>query len=491
MPAEPPQDERSHHSVVFGYLSQPDENEPYRYQHGFGNHHASEAFPGALPGHGTNLPQNHPYGLFAEHLNGTSFISSRDAASHVWMYRARPSVAHRLIKPCKMGNEVRVESCFLPLNPNVDFTPLTHTWGPPSSQNDASDSVELISFMGSLRTICGHGDPTLKEGLAVHAYNFNVDMTKEAIVNNDGEFLVIPHCGALHLQTEMGHLRVPPGSIAVLPPGIRFKVDRAQPAPSPSASGYILEVFGTHFRLPELGPIGANGLAHSRDFEYPVASFDVDLDTNASLTSGKSRHMSSAIGAGDWTIVTKLAGKFFSYTQPHTPFDVVAWHGRYAPYRYNIAHFSHLVANTDQLDPTAYCVLTAPSKWPGVSLVDFCVFGEKYAVARDTLRIPYHHRTMAAEILGVIKGKYAGSVRKLEAGGLSVEQAYMPHGETYECWNQQSERKLVAEVVSKDSLAFMFHVSSHVGLTKFATERHADIRCKALATSPMYAQHAH
>lgn len=284
-------------------------------------------------------------------------------------------------------------------------------------------------------------------------YNFDKNMARQAIVNNDGEFLVVPHCGTLDLKTELGHLRVSPGSIAVIPPGIRFKIIHAEHAPARSASGYILEIYGTHFRLPDLGPIGANGLAHARDFQYPVASFDIDFDqdTNPSHDS-KGTTPSASNYTSEWTIITKLAGKFYSYTQPHSPFDVIAWHGRYAPYKYNLAHFSHLIANTDQLDPTAYCVLTAPSKWPGVSLVDFCVFGEKYAVARDTLRIPYHHRTMATEIFGIVKGKYPGSIRRLEAGGLSLEQAYMPHGESYECWMEHSERELVAEVVGKDFL---------------------------------------
>lgn len=353
--------------------------------------------------------------------------------------------------------------------------------------------------MEGLRTLCGHGDPTLKEGLAVHNYAFNADMTRQAFVNNDGEFLVVPQCGTLDIQTELGYLRVGPGSIAVLPPGIRFSVAIASPSETPAASGYLLEVFGAHFRLPELGPLGANGLAHARDFQYPVASFDVDFDQPplAALTPADS-HLFAA--PSDWRVITKLAGKTYRYAQPHTPFDVVAWHGRYAPYRYDLRAFAHLTANSDQLDPTAYCVLTAPSKWPGVSLVDFCLFGEKYAVARDTLRIPYHHRTMATELVGIVRGKYGGSVRKLEAGGLSFEQSYMPHGETYECWRRESERQLGPEVVGKDFLGkrlrlegdafhdiqyanpqspgFMFHISAHVGLTKWATERHPDIRCK-------------
>lgn len=357
--------------------------------------------------------------------------------------------------------------------------------------------------MDGLRTLCGHGDSTIKEGLAVHVYSFDADMTRKAFVNNDGEFLLVPQCGTLDIQTELGYLRVAPGSIAVIPPGFRFSVAIASFPNTSGASGYILEIFGTHFKLPELGPLGANGLAHVRDFQYPVASFDLDSDPSPCLTPLNGSIFGHPDPRGesttDWQIVTKLAGKLSTYTQPHTPFDVVAWHGRYAPYKYDLRHFGHLTANTDQLDPTAYCVLTAPSKWPGVSLVDFCIFGEKYAVARDTLRIPYHHRTMATELVGIVKGKYGGSVRKLEAGGLSFEQAYMAHGETYDCWARESDRDLSAELVGKDFLGksrmihclaphvlmsfivflgFMFHVSSHVGLTKWAMEGHPDVRCK-------------
>lgn len=387
----------------------------------------------------------------------------------------------------------KVESCFLPLNPNVDFTPLTHTWGPlraPSSADgtattNASSQTTSVNFVESLRTLCGHGDPTLKEGLAVHTYAFDADMNRQAFVSNDGELLIVPTRGTLDIQTELGHLRVPPGSIAVVPPGFRFSVNTAAgcyPESAGAVSGYILEAFGAHYKLPELGPLGANGLAHVRDFQYPVASFDVDFDP-LPLTPMDSLSFPGAASPSDWRIITKLAGKFYQYTQPHTPFDVVAWHGRYSPYKYDLSHFSHLTANTDQLDPTAYTVLTAPSKWPGVSLVDFCVFGEKYAVARDTLRIPYHHRTMATELVGIIKGKYGGSVRRLEAGGLSFEQGYMPHGESYDCWRRESERDLKVELGGRDFLGFMFHASSHVGLTKWATERHPDIRREFLSPS--------
>lgn len=356
----------------------------------------------------------------------------------------------------RLTSSCKVESCFLPLNPRVDFTPLSHTWGPfrsPARQASTfgppSDRDERVTFVEGLRTLCGHGDPTLKEGMAVHNYAFNTDMTRQAFVNNDGEFLIVPQHGILEIQTELGYLRLGPGSIAVIPAGFRFSVAIANASETSTASGYILEIFGTRYRLPELGPLGGSGLAHVRDFQYPVASFDVDFDHPAGTWAAPA---GSHAYVSDWTVVTKLSGKTYIYTQPHTPFDVVAWHGRYAPYKYDLSCFNHLTANSDQLDPTAYTVLTAPSRWPGVSLVDFCVFGEKFAVARETLRIPYHHRTMATELVGIIKGKYGGSVRKLEAGGLSFEQGYMPHGETYECWQRESERQLAAEVVGKDYL---------------------------------------
>lgn len=341
-----------------------------------------------------------------------------------------------------------------------------------------------MNFVEGLRTLCGHGDPTLKEGLAVHTYAFDADMIRQAFNSNDGELLIVPTRGTLDIQTELGLLCVPPGSIAVIPPGFRISVNLASFTEKAGASGYILEAFGAHYRLPELGPLGANGLAHVRDFQYPVASFDVDFDP-LPMTPADSQSFPGAASPSDWRIITKLSGRFYQYTQRHTPFDVVAWHGRYSPYKYDLSHFTHLTTNTDQLDPTAYTVLTAPSKWPGVSLVDFCIFGEKYAVARDTLRIPYHHRTMATELVGIIRGRYGGSVRRLEAGGMSFEQGYMPHGESYDCWRRESERELKAELAGRDFLGFMFHASSHVGLTKWATERHPDIRRESLNPRPV------
>ncbi|KAK4462246.1 Homogentisate 1,2-dioxygenase [Cladorrhinum samala] len=409
-----------------------EEKEPYIYQSGFGNYHSSEALPDALPLRG-NVPLKSRYNLYPEHLNGTTFVSPRELAFHLWMYRGKPSAAHEPFSPlsCEDGDDCinndppKLEACFLPTNPNVKFTPQPYTWGSLAPSLD-SISDESLTFIQGLRTLAGNGDATLSEGLAIHQYAFNTSMPNQAFVNHDGEFLIIPQTGALDIKSELGMLRIRPGFIAVLPPGLRYSINLL--GPGTVAKGYVLELFGgAHFTLPALGPLGANGLARPNDFQYPVASFDPPDHSSPS-----------------WEIVVKLSGKLYAYAQPHSPFDVVAWHGRYAPYRYDLSLFSHLATHTDQLDPTAFTVLVAPSLRPGVNLVDFCIFGggEKWLVARDTVRgLPYYHRTVATEVCGVVKGVYKGSSRPLTEGGLSFEGGWMPHGEGLEVWRRGAEEK--------------------------------------------------
>ncbi|KAK4160793.1 Homogentisate 1,2-dioxygenase [Cladorrhinum sp. PSN259] len=439
-------------------------DDPYVYQAGFGNHHSSEALEGALPLR-ANVPQKHRYKLYTEHMNGTSFISSRDSVLNLWMYRRMPAAAHkppvaqfsqssRDIDPPKV-----LESCFLPTNPNIEFTPLPYTWGPLPLENNQN-----LTFIQGLRTIGGNGDATLGQGLAVHQYAFNANMPNQAFVNHDGEFLIIPQTGTLDVKSELGMLRVKPGFIVVLPPGIKYSVNLVPP--STVGTGYALELFGTNFTLPELGPLGGNGLARVIDFQYPTASFDRPLN-------------SEPVNAIPYEITIKSSGRFYTYVQPHSPFDVVAWHGRYSPYRYDLSLFSHLSVNTDQLDPTAFCVLTAPSLRRGVSIVDFCIFGEKYLVAENTMRVPYYHRTMATEICGLVKGKYTGSSRPLEAGGMTVEARWMAHGEGLDTWRQDSENEKKGPVKVGEGgtyLGFMWHVSGAFGLTRFAMKRHPTIK---------------
>ncbi|KAK3997424.1 putative homogentisate 1,2-dioxygenase [Cladorrhinum sp. PSN332] len=474
-------------SPVIGTL---DLDDPYSYQSGFGNHHSSEALEGAFPLRG-NVPQKSRYNLYTEHMNGTSFISSRESVLNLWMYRRKPAAAHEAPVPQfseTLGGvdtpKAQLESCFLPTNPNVKFTPLPYTWGPVTLTNQ-----NQITFLQGLRTIAGNGDSTLSQGLAVHQYAFNTNMPNEAFVNHDGEFLIIPHSGTLDVKSELGTLRVKPGFIAVLPPGIRYSINLVSPFSSTLVgTGYVLELFGTHFTLPSLGPLGGNGLARVNDFQYPVACFDDDPNHQQPAPSESAHHVPAPCQQQkqkqkqkqqQWKITIKLSSRLYAYAQPHSPFDVVAWHGRYAPYRYDLSKFAHLSVNTDQLDPTAFCVLTAPSLRAGVSVVDFCIFGEKWLVAEGTMRVPYYHRTMATEVCGLVRGEYGGSSRPLAEGGICVEASWMGHGEGEREWRRAREEEDTGaprKVGEGGYLGFMFHISAKLGLTKFAVEEHPDIK---------------
>ncbi|RDW60581.1 putative homogentisate 1,2-dioxygenase-2 [Coleophoma cylindrospora] len=434
-------------SAVGSFHTVPRPDDPYCYQTGFGNKFSSEAIPGALPAAGQNVPQRCPFDLFSEQLNGTSFISSRQTLQNVWMYRIRPSVAHYPLAPMSLNEDI--EACFSTENKNVQYTPLSYCWGPLPLPSDS----EKLNFVDGIKTIGGHGDPTNKEGLAVHMYAANESMEKTAFVNNDGDFLIVPQTGRLEIQTELGRMVVRVGEVCVIQAGVRFRVS----LPDGPVRGYIHEIFGTHFELPELGPIGSNGMAHPRDFEIPSASFDID--------------------SSDWQIISKLAGNLYSYKQSHTPFDVVAWHGNYAPYKYDLSKFVSVACGLkEQLDPTVYTVLTAKSKIPGVSLSEFAVFTPKWLNTQNTFRPPYYHRNMATEIGGLIYGKYRGSVKDLTPGGLSCENSYMPHGESYEVFKKATTATLGPELNGEGALGFMLHLSSHFSITKFATDRHPDIK---------------
>ncbi|KAF2085525.1 homogentisate 1,2-dioxygenase [Saccharata proteae CBS 121410] len=415
------------------------EEDPYCYQVGFGNRFATEAIPGTLP-LAANTPQRCRYDLFSEQLNGTAFISPRVSQQHVWLYRIRPSVAH---DPLVKGEQNELlESDFSMSNKKVEFTPTELAWDPFSMPNPE----EKIDFIQGIHTIAGHGDPTLREGLAVHMYLANVSMQNKAFCNNDGDMLILPQEGCLDLQTELGRIRVRPGELVVIQAGIRFKVTLPDGGP---VRGYIQEIYGTHYELPELGPIGSNGMAMPRDFEIPVASFDIDQS--------------------QWSIVYKMAGKLYSSKQNHTPFDVVAWHGNYAPYKYALEKFiNSATVDREQSDPTIYCVLTAKSKIPHVSLTDFLVFTPKWSVTTNTFRPPYYHRNTATEIMGMAYGTWAGTGHALAPGGLSYEASFMPHGESYERWVEATTQPLEHQRVAEGTLAFMFHITAHVAITEWA-----------------------
>ncbi|KAL2208560.1 homogentisate 1,2-dioxygenase [Sarocladium strictum] len=422
-------------------VSSPTPTDPYVYQNGFGNRFATEALPNVLP-YGCNTPQNLKYDLISEQLNGTPFVSARASLLHAWFYRIQPSVVHGHLTDLPENPDL--QAVFSKSNPEIRFSPQDRGWDP----FPIPDAEEGFDFVSGMKTISGHGDATVKDGLAVHVFTANCDMKNRAFCNNDGDMLILPQQGRLDIQTEFGRLMVRPGELFVIQAGMRFTVK----LPDGPARGYIQEVYGSHYELPELGPMGSNGMALPRDFEYPVASFDVDQSK--------------------WQVVVKLAGELFSYEQNHTPYDVVAWHGNYAPYKYAMEKFVNTATvDRDQSDPSVYCVLTAKSKLPGVALSEFLVFTPKWSVTRDTFRPPYYHRNVATEIMGVIYGTWGGSSTQLSPGGLTYEPSYMPHGETYDRWKEATSADLQPARVGEGTMGFMMHISGHCSLTKYALER--------------------
>lgn len=364
------------------------------YMTGFGNEFATEAFPGALPKR-QNSPQHCPYGLYAEQISGTAFTAPRAVNARSWLYRIRPSVRH-------MGRFTRVDidnwkTAPQPRSPLVRLGPLR--WSPPPAPNEPE------TFVSGLRTMTTAGDADLGLGMAAHLYFVSAAMTDDYFMNADGELLILPETGALRIATELGVLMVEPCELAVVPRGIKFKV-----APADGTSrGYVGENYGGHFRLPELGPIGANGLANPRDFATPVAAYE-DKETPCRLT-------------------VKWGGSFHVSEIDHSPLDVVAWHGTYAPYKYDLRAFSPLGSVlVDHPDPSIYTVLTSPSAEPGIANVDFVVFSDRWLVAEHTFRPPWYHINRMSELMGLIEGRYDAKPHGFLPGGLSVHNAMLPHG---------------------------------------------------------------
>ncbi|KAJ1928632.1 hypothetical protein FBU59_007116, partial [Linderina macrospora] len=310
-------------------------SDPYKYQSGFGNHFSSEALPGALPV-GQNSPQVCPYGLYAEQLSGTAFTVGRTGNQRTWLYRIHPSAKHKPFEPFHPDQHQVVGSFDAS---TTETTPAQIRWLPFEIPD-----AEPLDFVTGLHTVCGAGDTALKSGLAVHIYMATQSMERRAFCNSDGDFLIVPQQGRLDITTEFGPIVVAPNQVAVIQRGIRFSVG----LPDGPSRGYILEVYDNHFELPDLGPIGANGLANSRDFQTPTAKYEHTTDS--------------------WEIVNKYQGELFAAQQDHSPFDVVAWHGNYAPYKYDLANFNVINSvSFDHIDPSIFTVLTCKSAHPGTA----------------------------------------------------------------------------------------------------------------------------
>ncbi|KAF3039460.1 hypothetical protein E8E11_005624 [Didymella keratinophila] len=412
-------------------------NDPYKYMPGFNNHFESEAVPGTIP-QGQNSPRNVRFGLYAEQMTASAFVAPRHVNKKAWLYRARPAVAHQGFTD--LPDNPDTESTFLPLNPRVHVSPTQLAWTPfdiPTEQD--------VDFVAGLKTIAGSGDPTLREGLATHVYVCTKSMERRAFVNSDGDFCIVPQQGALDIQTEFGHLYVQPGEICVIQRGQRFKVRVEGPT-----RGYILEIWGSNFELPELGPLGANSLANARDFLHPTAAYEITHKD-------------------PWDVVYKLGGKFFKSKQQHSPFDVVAWHGNYVPYKYDLTKFVNVGSiSVDHIDPSIFCVLTAKSRDPTAPLADILIFSPRWDVASHTYRPPYYHRNVASELMGLIYGNYGGRSDQFQPGSVSFECGMVPHGVAYEEFKAATQADPPQMRISEGSIAFMFESSRPFTVTDFA-----------------------
>nr|WP_315392337.1 homogentisate 1,2-dioxygenase [uncultured Duganella sp.] len=404
---------------------------PPGYQSGFGNEFATEARPGALPPH-QNSPQRAPYGLYAEQLSGTAFTAPRAHNRRSWLYRIRPAAMHQPFRQIDNGRIVsRFDQVAAPPNP-LRWDPLPMPQAP-------------TDFLDGWVTMAGNGSVESQSGCAIHLYAANRDMQERYFYSADGELLIVPQQGRLRIATELGLIEIEPREIAVVPRGVRFQVA----LPDGAARGYICENFGALLRLPDMGPIGSNGLANPRDFLTPRAAFEDR--------------------AGDFELVAKFAGNLWSARIGHSPLDVVAWHGNYAPYKYDLRHFNTIGSiSYDHPDPSIFLVLQAPSDTPGVDTLDFVIFPPRWLAAEDTFRPPWFHRNVASEFMGLIEGQYDAKSEGFRPGGASLHNCMSGHGPDAPTFEKASAGDTTVPHKVDHTMAFMFETRDVIRPTAHA-----------------------
>jgi homogentisate 1,2-dioxygenase len=407
------------------------ENDSSQYMTGFGNDFASEALEGALP-KGQNSPQRAPYGLYAEKLSGTAFTVPRAANLRSWLYRIRPSVVHGKFQPIDAGL-IRTSPQGPPTTPNQ------LRWDPLPVPD------EELDFIDGLVTIATNGDALAQSGIAIHIFRATKSMDERFFYNSDGEMLIVPEQGALGIHTEFGIIELQPGEISVVPRGVKFRVVLKNEI----ARGYVCENYGSPLRLPDLGPIGSDGLANSRDFKSPVAAYEER--------------------SGSFELTTKLAGNLFSCQVEHSPLDVVAWHGNLAPYKYDLRLFNTIGSiSYDHPDPSIFTVLTSQSDSPGTANLDFVIFPPRWLVAEGSFRPPWYHRNVMSEFMGLIYGDYdAKTGGGFSPGGASLHNCMSAHGPDADAFEKASNADLAPEKLD-DTMAFMFESRYLIRPTEFA-----------------------
>lgn len=405
------------------------------YQTGFANEFASEALPDALPS-GRNSPQNAPYGLYAEQMSGTAFTAPRSHNRRSWLYRIRPAAVHGAFR--QIGNG-RIVSDFSTVAP----PPSQLRWDPLPLPDDATPT----DFIDGWVTMGGNGSPDHHSGAAIHLYAANRDMQRRYFYNADGELLIVPQQGRLHIATEFGLLTVAPQEIAVIPRGVRFQVL----LPDGPSRGYICENYGALFRLPDLGPIGSNGLALPRDFLTPHAWFE---------------HTD-----GEFSLTAKFGGNMWSAAIDHSPLDVVAWHGNYAPYKYDLRRFNTIGSiSYDHPDPSIFLVLQSQTDTPGVDAIDFVIFPPRWLVAENTFRPPWFHRNIASEFMGLVEGVYDAKAAGFQPGGASLHNCMTGHGPDSATFEKASRADTSTPHHVVDTMAFMFETRSVIRPTSHALQ---------------------
>lgn len=400
------------------------------YNRGFANHFSSEAWPNALP-HNQNTPQNVPYGLYTEQLSGTAFTLPRHQNRRSWLYRRLPSVGH---------NDFLAYAQPLLTEQTLTTPPTQFRWDPLPLPNHNVPT----EFLASLITVALSGTSHSQTGGAIHLYACNQPMT-DYFYNADGEWLLIPQIGELTIATELGLLKVAPAEIAVLPRGIKFRIIEL----SEPARGTICENFGMPFTLPDLGPIGANGLANPRDFYVPIAWIEPNAEKPCQL-------------------IAKFGGQLWQTDLPVSPLNVVAWHGNYAPYKYALHNFNTInTVSYDHPDPSIFTVLSAPSHPPGLANIDFVIFPPRWLVAEHTFRPPYFHRNVMSEYMGLISGQYDAKVHGFSPGGASLHNCMSAHGPDSQSY-QAAVTQTLQPTYYDNTLAFMLECRFVWQLTAWA-----------------------
>jgi homogentisate 1,2-dioxygenase len=389
---------------------------------GFGNEFASEAIAGALP-IGRNSPQQCAFGLYAEQFSGTAFTAPRAANRRTWLYRIRPAVTHQPFE--------RFSHRLLDQSPHRDPSPPNQMrWDPLPIPTEPADFVE------GLVPMAGNGSPETHTGCSVYLFAANRSMQRRYFYDADGELLIVPQQGSLILDTELGRIALSPQEIAVVPRGLRFRV-----ALEGAARGYVCENFGAPFKLPDLGPIGSNGLANARDFLAPRARYE-DLDEPSEL-------------------IGKFAGHLWTAKMDHSPLDVVAWHGNNVPYKYDLRRFNTMGSTSyDHPDPSIFLVLHSPSDTAGTSNIDFVVFPPRWLVMENTFRPPWFHRNVANEFMGLIHGVYDAKSTGFLPGGSSLHNCMSGHGPDAATFEKASGADTSIPAHITDTMAFMFESRS-------------------------------